>query len=246
MASFSVILAAAGRSSRFNDPNYKKPFAVLKGKPVWLYSVELFQKRSDVKQIILVISPDDKEDFFAKFGANIAVMGIDLVLGGSERADSVENGLAKVDPSCDFVAIHDAARPCINADLVESVFSTAKEKGAAIPAVPVNSTLKRSSGGDIIDETVDRTNLYAAQTPQAFNRKLIQELYENRNGAQPTDEAQLLELNNHPVTLVPGSPFNIKITTQEDLRFAKACLAAMPAAKFDAPIHPFADDNLFR
>ena len=246
MASFSVILAAAGRSSRFNDPNYKKPFAVLKGKPVWLYSVEIFQKRADVKQIILVISPEDKEDFLAKFGANIAVMGIDVVLGGSERADSVEKGLAKVDPSCDFVAIHDAARPCINADLVESVFSTAEQKGAAIPALPVNSTLKRSSGGETIDETVDRTNLYTAQTPQAFNRKLIQELYEKRDGAQPTDEAQLLELNAEPVAIVPGSPFNIKITTQQDLRFAKACLAAMPASKFDAPIHPFADDNLFR
>ena len=246
MASFSVILAAAGRSSRFNDPNYKKPFAVLNSKPVWLYSVELFQKRADVKQIILVISPEDKDDFLAKFGANIAVMGIDLVLGGAERADSVENGLAKVDPDCDFVAIHDAARPCINADLVESVFSAAQQNGAAIPAVPVNSTLKRSVDGQTVDQTVDRSNLYAAQTPQAFKRELIQELYEKRNGAQPTDEAQLLELNDQPVALVPGSPFNIKITTQADLRFAKACLAAMPAAKFDAPIHPFADDNLFR
>lgn len=246
MASFSVILAAAGRSSRFNDPNYKKPFAQVKGKPVWLYSVEVFQKRADVKQVIVVISPDDKEYFYGQFGANIAVMGIDVVLGGAERADSVENGLAKVDPDCDFVAIHDAARPCINADLVESVFSAAVQKGAAIPAIPVNSTLKRSSQGETIDETVDRTNLYAAQTPQAFNRKLIQELYEKRNGAQPTDEAQLLELNDQPVAIVEGSPFNIKITTQADLRFAQACLAAMPAAKFDAPIHPFADDNLFR
>jgi len=158
----------------------------------------------------------------------------------------VENGLAKVDPSCDFVAIHDAARPCINADLVESVFAAAEQKGAAIPAIPVNSTLKRSLSGKTIDETVDRSNLYAAQTPQAFNRELIQGLYEKRNGAQPTDEAQLLELNDQPVVLVPGSPLNIKITTQEDLRFAKACLAAMPASKFDAPIHPFADDNLFR
>ena len=103
-----------------------------------------------------------------------------------------------------------------------------------------------ASQGETIDETVDRTNLYAAQTPQAFNRKLIQELYEKRNGAQPTDEAQLLELNDQPVAIVEGSPFNIKITTQADLRFAQACLAAMPAAKFDAPIHPFADDNLFR
>jgi len=246
MSTYSVILAAAGRSSRFNDPNLKKPFVSLKGKPVWLYSAEQFLKRKDVKQVIVVISPDDKEDFFAKFGPNVAVMGIDVALGGSERADSVQNGLAKVNPECEFVAIHDAARPCINTDLIESVFSAAKEHGSAIPAIPVNSTLKRSEDGKLIAETIDRTGMYQAQTPQVFKRELIQSLYEKRDGAQPTDEAQLLEMHGHPVAIVPGSPFNIKITTHEDLRFAKACLDAMPAAKFDAPIHPFADDNLFR
>lgn len=243
---YSVILAAAGKSSRFKDPNFKKPFTNLKNKPVWLYSAELFLKRKDVKQLIVVISADDKEDFFSRFGPNIAVMGIEVVIGGAERADSVEKGLAKVDLSCEFVAIHDAARPCINPELVEAVFDAAKRSGAAIPAVPVNSTLKRSVSGSQIDETVDRTALYQAQTPQVFNRKLIQELYANRDGAQPTDEAQLLEMHGHTVAIVPGSSFNIKITTREDLRFAKACLDSMPATKFDAPIHPFAGDDLFR
>ena len=246
MPSFSVILAAAGKSSRFNDPNFKKPFANLGRKPVWLYSAELFQKVRDVKQVILVISPEDKDEFFARFGPNIAVMGIDVVMGGAERADSVEKGLAKVDSACDYVAIHDAARPCISRDLIVSVFDAAVQHGAAIPAIPVNSTLKRSASGDAIDETVDRSNLYQAQTPQAFKRELIQELYANRDGAQPTDEAQLLEMNGQKVALVAGSPFNIKVTTSEDLRFAKACLDAMPVSKLDAPIHPFANDNLFR
>ena len=193
-----------------------------------------------------MISADDKEEFLGRFGANIAVMGIEVVIGGAQRADSVEKGLAKVDPSCKYIAIHDAARPCINIDLVESVFDAAKRTGAAIPAIPVNSTLKRSASGDEIDETVDRTGLYQAQKPQVFKAELIQELYANRAGQQPTDEAQLLEMNEHLVAIVPGSPLNIKITTQQDLRFAKACLNAMPATKFDAPIHPFADGDLFR
>lgn len=247
MPSFSVILAAAGRSSRFNDPNFKKPFANLKNKPVWLYSAELFLKRKDVKQIIIVISPEDKEDFFARFGPNVAVMGIEVVLGGAERADSVENGLAKVDPSTEFVAIHDAARPCFSLDMVEAVFDAAIQNGlGAIPATPLNSTIKRSASGKQVDETVDRSNLYLAQTPQVFKRRLIQDLYNKRDGAQPTDEAQLLEMNGHQVAIVPGSPLNIKITTQEDLRFAQACLDALPPTKFDAPIHPFAGDDLFR
>ena len=246
MSTFSVILAAAGRSSRFKDPNYKKPFAQLNRKAVWLYSADLFLKRSDVKQVIIVISPEDKEDFLARFGPNLAVLGVEVVLGGAERSDSVENALSKVDPTCDFVVIHDAARPCINADLIESVFQSVKENEAVVPVIPVNSTLKLSTDGKYVDQTVDRTNLYQAQTPQAFKQELIQSIYANRNGAQPTDEAQLAEMNGHRVTMVPGSPLNIKITTKQDLAFARACLEAMPKPKFDAPIHPFADDNLFR
>lgn len=246
MAKFSVILAAAGKSSRFNDPNFKKPFASLNRKPVWLYSADLFLKRADVKQLIIVISPEDKADFFAKFGPNIAVLGVDVVLGGKERADSVENALKKVNPDCDFVAIHDAARPCINSDLIESVFQMAVNCKMAIPAVPVYSTLKRSHDGKTVEETVDRSSLYLAQTPQAFERRLLEQLYANRGDLQPTDESQLAELQGHEVAMVPGSAYNIKITTRDDLRFAKACLDAMPQARFDAPIHPFADDNLFR
>lgn len=246
MSKFSVILAAAGKSSRFSDPNFKKPFASLNRKPVWLYSADLFLKRADVKQLIVVISPEDKQTFLEKFGANVAVLGVDVALGGKERSDSVCNALAMVDPECDFVAIHDAARPCIDADLIESVFQTGRKSNAAIPAIPVHSTLKRSGEGQHIDETVDRSNLYLAQTPQVFERSLLEDCFANRGDFQPTDEAQLVESAGHRVSLVPGSPFNIKITTQQDLRFAAACLEAMPKAKFDAPIHPFADDNLFR
>ena len=108
MATFSVIIAAAGKSSRFKDLHFKKPFAILNGKAVWLYSAELFLKRSDVKQVIVVLAKEDQEEFTAKFGANIAIHGIDIASGGSERSDSVQNALAKVRNDIDYVAIHDA------------------------------------------------------------------------------------------------------------------------------------------
>ena len=219
---------------------------MLNRKAVWLYSADLFFKRRDVKQVIIVISPEDKDEFLLKFGPNLAVLGVDVALGGAERADSVQNALAKVDPSNQFVVIHDAARPCINPDLIESVFQAARENKAVVPAVPVTSTLKASADGKYVDQTVDRANLYQAQTPQVFDRELLISLYENRAGAQPTDEAQLAEMQGHQVAIVPGSALNIKITTRQDLAFARACLEAMPKPKFDAPIHPFADDNLFR
>lgn len=219
---------------------------MLNRKAVWLYSADLFLKRADVKQVIIVISPEDKEEFLQKFGPNLAVLGVEVALGGTERADSVQNALAKVDPSCEFVAIHDAARPCINADLIESVFKAAKHNKVVVPAVPVTSTLKASADGKYVDQTVDRSNLYQAQTPQVFDRELLLSLYANREDKQPTDEAQLAEMQGHKVALVPGSVLNIKITTRRDLAFARACLEAMPKSKFDAPIHPFADDSLFR
>ena len=112
MSKIAVIIAAAGNSSRFKHPTDKKTFITLNSKPVWLHSVDQFQKRRDVKQILVVISEADREEFLARFGANVAVLGIEVVLGGAERCHSIENALAKVDPACDLVLIHQCSR-CI-------------------------------------------------------------------------------------------------------------------------------------
>lgn len=247
MPEYSVILAAAGSSNRFQDQHYKKPFANLDGKAVWLHSADQFLKRNDVKQLIIVIAQADHEDFMSRFGANVAVLGIDVVIGGKERCHSIGNALKQVAPSADFVAIHDAARPCIGVEDIEAVFDAATRKEAAILATPVSSTVKRAAqSGTAIESTVDRDGLWLASTPQVFRRELIQSAYDEIADRQPTDEAQLLEMLGHEVTIVEGSPLNIKITTRQDLRFAGACLKAMPAPKLDAPAHPFADDNLWR
>ena len=95
-------------------------------------------------------------------------------------------------------------------------------------------------------KTVDRSHLYEAQTPQVFERELLISMFANRGDLQPTDESQLAEELGYPISIVQGSVFNIKITSKQDLAFAKACLDSQPKPKFDAPIHPFADDNLFR
>ena len=242
----SVILAAAGQSSRFGHPTEKKTFVSLNSKPVWLHSADLFLKRPDVKQLIVVVAPEDKEEFYARFGPNVAVLGLDVVVGGRERSDSIANALEKVSESSQWVIVHDAARPCLDADMVQAVIDAAQTHQAAIPAIPVNSTLKRSADGQVIDKTEDRSQLYLAQTPQVFSKELLERAFAQRGDFQPTDEAQLVERMGHPVAMVPGSPLNVKITRHRDLAFAKACLAALPKPKFDAPTHPFADDNLFR
>ena len=246
MAKFAVILPAAGRSSRFKDPHYEKPYAPLAGRAVWLHAAERFLNRPDVIQTIVVIAHDDREYFTFKFSSNVTIMGIDVVEGGNERADSVEKALARVKPQADFVCVHDAARPCLVDEWVDRIFQAAEQSGAAISAIPVAGTLKRVGPDHVIQETVDRAGLWEAQTPQVFRRTLLLEAYARRDGFQATDDAQLVERIGHPVTVVPGSPVNLKIATKEDLRLAEQALKALPKPKLQGPLNPFADDDMWR
>lgn len=239
-------MPAAGASSRFNDKNYKKPFAPLADRAVWLHSAEKFLNRADVVQVILVISPEDREYFDFKFTANVTILGIDVVAGGKERADSVENAIARLKPEAEYIAIHDAARPCIADEWITKVFEAAEKSGAAILGVPVASTLKRVKDGSTIVETVPREGLWEAQTPQVFRRNILIEAYGRRGGFQATDDSQLVERIGKPVTVVRGSPVNLKISTKEDLRLAEQALRALPKPKFQGPAHPFAGDDMWR
>jgi 2-C-methyl-D-erythritol 4-phosphate cytidylyltransferase len=241
MAKFAVILPAAGRSARFRDKSYKKPFAPLANKAIWLHSAERFLNRDDVVQTILVISPEDRSDFNFKFSANIAILGIEVIDGGVERADSVQAALARVKPEAYYVCIHDAARPCLADVWIDEIFAAAEKTGAAIFATPIIGTLKRVGAQHKIEETVSRENLWEAQTPQVFRRELLLEAYAKRDGFQATDDAQLVERLGHPVVIVPGSPINLKITTKEDQRLAEQALKALPKPKLAGPLHPFDD-----
>lgn len=246
MPTFGVILAAAGQSSRFKDANYKKPFAPLAGRAVWLHSAEKFLERDDVKQVVIVVSPEDREAFVEKFGANLAFMGVTLAEGGAERADSVRNGLGKLRPEIDVVAIHDAARPCIAPPWIDKVFEAGARTGAAILATPVVSTLKKVGPDGTITATVDRANLWEAQTPQVFARSVLEKAFAVRSEGKFTDEAQLVESIGQKVTVVQGSPINLKITSREDLRLAEQALKALPKPNLSGPAHPFANDDMWR
>lgn len=245
MASISVILPAAGASRRFRDENYKKPFAPLGGKAVWLHSAEKFLSRPDVKQLIVVVAEEDREMFDRKFGANIAILGVQVCPGGKERADSIENALAMIEDGIDFVAVHDAARPCLADKWIDAVFTVAAKHGAAILAEPVAATLKRVDQQQRIESTVSREGLWAAQTPQVFGKELLTRAYAARDSKQVTDDATLVEQLGEPVTVVNGSPLNIKITTRDDLRLAEQILKVLPKPKGPGG-NPFANDDLWR
>jgi 2-C-methyl-D-erythritol 4-phosphate cytidylyltransferase len=246
MPKYAVIFPAAGQSSRFRD-KVKKPFANLDGRAVWLRSVEQFINRDEVAQCIIVVAPDDQEMFRSRFGANLVFMNIQIANGGAERFESVANALALVKPEVDFIAVHDAVRPCITESLINDVFARAEKTGAAMLAVPVYDTLKQADGNKQVTATVPRKGLWLAQTPQVFRRDWLQAAYDERAklGSNITDDAQLMEAAGHPVHIVDGATTNIKITTRHDLILADAVLKAMPKPKPKGPAHPFAEEEMW-
>lgn len=230
MAKFAVIIAAAGKSERFSGAE-KKTFAKLDGRAVFLRSVELFVNREDVCQTLLAVAPEDMEEMKSRFGANLGFMGVKLVQGGTRRCDTVAAALQQVAEDAEYVAVHDAARPCTTSGMIDAVFAEAVKTGAAILASPLTGTIKRASEAMVIDETVSRTGLFQAQTPQVFRKDLLTEVYQDleKLDAEATDDAELLERAGHPVTLLASDATNLKITSKADLTLAGAILRARPA-----------------
>ncbi len=243
MPSVAVVIPAAGQSSRFGGVE-KKPFVSLAGRPVWQRSAELFWNRPDVSRVYLVLSPDDRADFRARFGHLIAFTNVELVEGGAERFESVANALDRIPGDVDLVAVHDAVRPLGTPALVDAVFGAAAEHGAALLALPVADTLKQVEAGTYrVTGTMPRTGLWQAQTPQVFRRGWLLDAYARRASVpQPvTDDAQLVEAAGYPVVVVTGAATNFKITTKDDLALAElilksrsvACEAEKPPTRFD-------------
>jgi len=242
MSHVAAIICAAGSSSRFGGRT-KKPFADVAGRAAFLRSVELFTERSDVKQVLLAIAPDDEEIVKIKWGANLSFFGVSLCFGGEERFETVANALRLLKDDIDLVAIHDAARCCVTADIIQQVIEAARSHQAAIPACPVIATLKAVSDG-IVSETRDRQGLYEAQTPQVFDRTLITEAYKNlpnlnNKGINISDAAQLVEHFGHRVAVVETDSSNIKITHPTDVAIAEAILKTQVKTKPKGPINPY-------
>ena len=244
MPSFAVILPAAGKSSRFGGKE-KKPYVNLDGTAVWLRAANLFANRNDVVQLILVIAPDDRELVQRRYAANLMFLGVKVVDGGPERFESVSNALGQVKPEADFVAVHDAVRPCAPAALIDAVFAAAVKEGATVPGLAVADTLKRVDNQMRVTQTINRVGLWQAQTPQVFRKDWLVEAYAKRGnvGKDVTDDAQLVEAAGHPVRVVPGSPFNLKVTTHEDLKIASSFLKLREAEDKPKASRPFEDER---
>jgi 2-C-methyl-D-erythritol 4-phosphate cytidylyltransferase len=221
MPDVGVIIPAGGAGRRFGGRTPKQ-FVRLEGVPILVRTVELFTKRRDVAAIV-VAAPSGDVSRVRRMLAAAGHEGVTVVAGGKERQHSVWNGLEALPSSCEFVLVHDAVRPFTPSRVISSVVNEARAHGASVVGVPVGDTIRREGRPGFLSATVDRTHLWAVQTPQGFRTELLREAHREaaRKRVLKTDETSLVELLGIEVKVVHGTQSNIKITTQNDLEFAR-------------------------
>jgi 2-C-methyl-D-erythritol 4-phosphate cytidylyltransferase len=217
----SAIIVAAGSSQRMG---FDKLTAQVAGKAVIEHTLHAFAHANSVSEIIVVSQKDRLREFEKILGSQPKVGQV--VPGGEHRQDSVRAGLAHLSPETTYVAVHDAARPLITCAQIERVFAQCRQHGAAALAEPVSDTLKRADHDLFVTDSVDRQQLYVMQTPQIFERKLLEDAYRAvyAEKLSITDEVSAVEHIGRKVVLVPSGDFNFKITYERDLRLAEFIL----------------------
>jgi len=221
MTGIAAIVVAAGEGRRFGSA---KQFALLGGRPVLEWSLAAFQSHPRVGEIVLVLPDEALGPRFA--GAFSKIMAV--VRGGARRQDSVYAGFSRLDRNrAGIVLVHDGARPLVTDALIRRVIREASAHGAAVPALPVEDTVKEGANGRVV-RTVDRSGLFRVQTPQGFAYEILEEAFRRarEDGWSGTDDASLVERMGRPVVLAAGDPRNIKITTLLDLKWAEEFLHA--------------------
>lgn len=225
----TAIVLAGGSGSRMKS-KVKKQYLLIKEKPVLYYSLAVFQKSCHIDEIVLVCGTGEVElcrkDIVEQYGFTKVTQ---IVEGGKERYHSVHNGL-KVIENCEYVMIHDGARPFVDEKMLERIMFELKRGNACVAAVPVKDTIKMSDKAGFVDQTPPRELLWTVQTPQSFSYDIIRAAYDRLEKQEEievkiTDDAMVAEYFAHvPVKLVEGSYENIKITTPEDLLLAEMIL----------------------
>jgi 2-C-methyl-D-erythritol 4-phosphate cytidylyltransferase len=222
MVDVCALVPAGGSGTRLGY-RVPKQFLRVAGVSILVTTVRRLREHPGVSAVV-VAAPDA---YVARTRRLLGTGGrrapITVVLGGATRQESVWRALQAVPATAEIVVVHDAVRPFITRALMDGVVSAAVEAGAAICALPITETLKRVRDG-IVEETVDRSGLWSVQTPQAFRAALLREAHDKarRDGIVGTDDAMLVERLGHRVRVVPGLPGNVKITTLDDLRRARA------------------------
>ena len=230
----SAVIVAAGSSRRMG---FNKSFATIAGEPVIAHTIRAFERSRSVTEIIVVAREDQHDEIRELARAKSFEKVRSIIAGGEHRQDSVRAGLNRLDVDAKYVAVHDAARPLITPEQIERVFEQCQTHGAAALAEPITDTIKRVDVDFVVAGSVDRHQLYAMQTPQIFERGLIEEAYRAvyAGNVSVTDEVSAVERFGRKVVLVLNEDFNFKITYPRDLGLAEFVLKqrAQPLAQIN-------------
>jgi 2-C-methyl-D-erythritol 4-phosphate cytidylyltransferase len=216
----SAIIVAAGNSQRMG---FDKLLSLIGDKPVVALSIDRFEQCDEIDEIFLVVRSDRRMEFQRVVDAWGFTKVTRLVDGGDERHLSVWNGIAQLSEGCEIVAIHDAARPLVSSDLISQSVTLTRTCGAVSLAAPVVETVKRADAERNVTESVDRSGLWAMQTPQVFRCDWLLDAYKRivDSGRSVTDEVSALQEAGYPVRLLQNTEWNVKITFPRDLKLAE-------------------------
>ena len=229
-----ALIAAAGKGKRMNT-RISKPFIPIFGKPILAYTIEKFERCKLIDKIYLTVNSEEKElcsrNIIMKYNFSKVQ---ELVDGGETRQDSIYNGLKALDKDTDIVVIHDGARPLIKETIIQDSIETAQKYGAAVTAIPIKDTVKKCGKDFFINKTLNREEIWRAQTPQTFRYDLILPAYDQAYEYKylTTDDAAIIERYGNKVKLIIGSEENIKITTPFDIIVAENFLKKGSGFKF--------------
>lgn len=214
----AAIIVAAGEGRRFGTA---KQFALLAGRPVINWAIEALATHPRINEVIIVLPDESRADEIKSSWPKVKA----VVRGGKQRQDSVSRGLEAVSPEMEIVLVHDGVRPLVTAELISRIIETAEKEGAAVPALPIEDTVKMIDG-EYITKTINREQLVRVQTPQGFRKNLLQKAFHQakKEGYYASDEASLIERIGGRVKIIPGETKNIKITTPDDLKVAEVWL----------------------
>jgi len=218
-----ALIAAAGLGKRMNA-KISKPFIPIFGKPIIAYTLEKFEQCKFIEKIYLIVNRKEKDLYLKNIILRYNFTKVQgLIEGGKTRQDSVYNGLKALDADTDIVVIHDGARPLIEKTLIQDSIKTAQKYGAAILVIPIKDTIKKSQKYMFINGTLDREQIWRAQTPQSFKYDIILSAYKKayQDKFWATDDAAIVERYGHKVKMIIGSEENIKITTPFDIIIAE-------------------------
>jgi 2-C-methyl-D-erythritol 4-phosphate cytidylyltransferase len=216
------VIPAAGRARRFGVED--KTLIEIAGRPLLAWTIDALIDAEALAELVIVVNEDNEHEVQQLLQDQRPSIPVTTTRGGAARMDSVRAGVEALQPRCDLVLIHDAARPLVTSDLVRSVVEAGASSGAAIAAAPVTDTIKRVDG-EFVQETLDRSTLVAVQTPQVFRRDWLQAAYEVwPSDRDATDEASILEQAGFTVRTVTGTAENFKVTTGIDAIIAEARL----------------------